>query len=140
MEHSEEYYKMKYFKYKAKYTKEKLRIQQSGGSLVGNAIAKIIEIPIVALYQTGKAVGNKISNALRRVSPEDKQNALVKALEYLKKNNINADDIKTNYKKIKKAIENIKGDDINKKKILNALEVCHSMFRDIDNECIKLKK
>ncbi len=32
MEHSEEYYKMKYFKYKAKYTKEK-QAQQSGGLL-----------------------------------------------------------------------------------------------------------
>ena len=31
MEHSEEYYKMKYFKYKAKYTKEKQRIEQSAG-------------------------------------------------------------------------------------------------------------
>ena len=30
MDHSEEYYKMKYFKYKAKYTKEK-QAQQSGG-------------------------------------------------------------------------------------------------------------
>jgi hypothetical protein len=35
MEHSEEYYKMKYFKYKAKYTKEK-QAQQRGGNFIPN--------------------------------------------------------------------------------------------------------
>jgi hypothetical protein len=38
MEHSEEYYKMKYFKYKAKYTKEKQRIEQSGGSTASGTV------------------------------------------------------------------------------------------------------
>ena len=34
MEHSEEYYKLKYFKYKAKYTKQK-QAQQNGGGIFG---------------------------------------------------------------------------------------------------------
>ena len=60
MEHSEEYYKMKYFKYKAKYTKEKQRIEQSGGELTLN--------PFVLGMAAGNFLGKGISYVAKGIA------------------------------------------------------------------------
>ncbi len=147
MEHSEEYYKMKYFKYKAKYIKEKQAEQSGGMTLAGQAIAGLVKIPVVLAYEGGKALVKGVGNLVGRTPKETKQKALKDALEYLAKKNINTDDIKTNYKKIKEEIKKIKGDDLERDKILKQFKVCDNMVgmisaygKEIDNECIDLKK
>ena len=112
-------------------------------------IAGLIKIPFVVGYEVGKfvveGVGNlfkskKDKETAKQKKLETKQNALAAALNFLTENKINVKD-NTDYKEIQNAIKNFKGgDEANKKKILKDFEVCSSMFKKIDNECIDLKK
>jgi hypothetical protein len=153
MEHSEEYYKMKYFKYKAKYTKEKQRIEQSGGvTLVGQAIVGTANVVYEGVRGGVNYIGTKVGNLFKSKSKEEKeeakqkkletkQQALAAALKFLTDNSITVKD-NTDYKEIKNAITNFKGGDkAIKEQILKNFEVCRTMnpFKKIDNECIDLK-
>lgn len=77
MEHSEEYYKMKYFKYKAKYQQELAR--QSGGAESNSILSKGKEL----LSQGKNYLSTKVSSATKYSTEEAK---VIKAINEL--NNI----------------------------------------------------
>ena len=72
MEHSEEYYKMKYFKYKAKYIQEKQRLEQSGKGKVIQGVGNIAK----GVSQIATAVTPTIFRG------DAKKEALRKAFEF----------------------------------------------------------
>ena len=64
MEHSEEYYKMKYFKYKAKYEEEKLR-QQGGATFKEKVVAGASAIG--STIKSGLSSINQVSTTVKEV-------------------------------------------------------------------------
>jgi hypothetical protein len=66
MEHSEEYYKMKYFKYKAKYEEEKLR-QQGGATFTENVVAGASAIGNTVVAGAS-AIGSRIKSGLSSIT------------------------------------------------------------------------
>ena len=44
MSSSDEIYRAKYLKYKQKYMAEKVRLEQSGGSLIGNLVKQAVKV------------------------------------------------------------------------------------------------
>ena len=144
---------MKYFKYKAKYTKEKQRIEQSGGSGNGLIVSGIVgfgnfvgKVGVAAV--TG--IGNVLTAPLKKMnlitSKKDKQKTFDDIITLLINNkdkiNMTEENIKKldNYDTIVNLIKKLGLSD--EKDQLKKFYVCHTMipFKKIDNECIDLKK
>ena len=157
MEHSEEYYKMKYFKYKAKYIKEKQRIEQDAGmgrsSMRRSGMSLAKQNPGVKSFgqkkigmalrtSTGKAPVGKDPNEIKK-QKQKKFNEIIAILVENKKTgklvtDMTEDDITKlkDYDTIVELIKKLKL--LDEKELLNKFWTCHTYmpWKKIDEECL----
>ena len=144
MDHSEEYYKMKYFKYKAKYIKEK-QAQQSGGSKSKGAAKKNGSSGIFSKIKAGLSLANQkntdekeVIQAIKDLNDiyQDIHEKDDKFIEYLK--NVKTDTPITDLKK--KLNEDFFSDNkmkkyTDKEKITAKTKLKNDSYEKLDKQC-----
>jgi hypothetical protein len=132
MEYSNEYYKMKYYKYKAKY--EQLKAEGGGKWLKLNAATAVVSNAIS--NHNAKQAEKKIIKKNLDDTARHKLIADIISESQGSLNMTNFTELKS-YKKLKEIINNLKIDNNKRTELLNRAKICSasSIFDTLEKEC-----